>query len=291
MISQLINIGNWFKVLFQTFTSLGKVIVLTRRPDPLPKPQAKICSLLGNGPSLKETLNEDLHFLKQTELVAVNNFATSGYYETLQPTNYVIHDPAFYLYDGVNFKRADIEGTFKVISENTTWPINIYVQQRAKKSVYLKNLPIQNPNIRLVHYNYTIFEGISAVKHWFFEKGWAMPQAQNVLVVALYLGIRRKFEEIYLFGADHSWHEQYRLNDDNVLELKHEHFYSKSDNKHIVVIDVNHNSTVTMSQQFASLAKAFRGYEILKEFAKYQKVRVLNASKKTYIDAFSRIRI
>jgi hypothetical protein len=291
MIHKLINIGNWFKALFQTFLSMAKVLILTRRPDPLPKPQQRICSLLGNGPSLKQTLEEDLDFLKKTELVAVNNFATSGYYTTLQPANYVIHDPAYYLYDGVSFKRADIEATLKIIAEQTTWPINIYVQQRAKTSTFLKNLPIQNPNIRLIHYNYSIFEGFNFVKHWFFNKGWAMPQAQNVLVVALFLAINRRFDEIFMFGADHSWHEQFRLNEDNILEVKDLHFYSKSDTKHVVIIDVNDNSTVTMSQQFVSLSKAFRGYEVLRDFAKSKNIKIFNASKKTYIDAFARIKI
>jgi hypothetical protein len=291
LIPTLLAIQRFAADCLNTVLSMGKIVLLSRRPSALPAPSRRACSLLGNGPSLKETLAEDSQFLTETELFCVNNFAGTAEYSRLRPQNYVLHDPAYYLYDGVTFDRADIASTLKALREQTSWPLNVYVQQRAKKSAYLQALAQGNPHIRLVYYNYTIFYGFDWLKHWLFKQKWAMPQAQNVLVVALYLAINRRFERVYLFGADHSWHEQFRLGEDNLLELKHEHFYSTPDNKHIPIIDVNDPARVTMSMQFASLSKAFAGYEILKKFADYQKVTVLNASKKTYIDAFVRVKI
>ena len=290
MINTLLQFGDWLKTFGQTITSILKVIVLTRRPISLPLATQKHCSLLGNGPSLKQTLEEDLLFLEQTELVCVNNFAASPFFQQLKPQNYVIHDPAFYLYDGVTFKRPDIEDTLLKLRDKTDWKINLYVQQRAKKSTFLQNLPKVNPNIQLIYYNYTIFYGFEKIKHWFFKQNWAMQQAQNVLVVALYLALNRQFEQIFLFGADHSWHEQFKVGD-NGLEFKDVHFYDTKEVGFIPIYDVEKKETSSMSKQFASLSKAFAGYEVLKKYADYQKVSVLNASKKSYLDAFRRVKI
>jgi hypothetical protein len=285
-----LELGNWLKKFFNTLLSLVKVVLLTRKPSILPKVQKKQCSILGNGPSLRETLAQDIAFLEQTELVCVNNFAASEYFFKLKPQNYVLHDPAYYLYDGVTFKRADIEQTLLALQNNVDWSMNLYLQQRAKKSIFLQNLKQQNSNINLVYYNYTIFEGFDSIKHWFFKYNLAMPQAQNVMVVSLFLMVNRTFEQIFLFGADHSWHENFKVSEDG-LTFKDQHFYDKKQVGYVKIYDVEKKENATMSTQFLSLSKAFRGYDVLKKYAQFQKIKVLNASIKTYVDAFPIVKI
>jgi hypothetical protein len=119
-----------------------------------------------------------------------------------------------------------------------------------------------------------------------------MPQSQNILAASLYLAITRRFKEVYLFGADHSWHEEIRMSDTNELLMKQEHFYDKpGDIAHIPVYDVVKKETSRMSAQFASLSKAFYSYEVLRDYAASLNVQVLNASAKSYVDAFKRIKI
>ena len=117
-----------------------------------------------------------------------------------------------------------------------------------------------------------------------------MPQAQTVIIAAPTLMINRKFDTIYLFGADTSWHEQIRLNDQNQLLMKQVHFYDKpKDLTHeLVYSDKHRQRTSSMSSQFLSLYKVFRGYEVLRDYADHQGVRIVNASAKSYIDAFER---
>lgn len=290
MLHQVLIFQTFLSRGLQTAVSLLKVLVFSRWPKPLPVATNKVCSLLGNGPSLKETLETNLDFLKKTEVFCVNNFVSSPFFEVLKPQNYVLHDPGFYMYDGLTFTHEAIGATLNGLRERTTWPMNLYVQQKAKKSAYITNITRQNPNIRLVYYNYTIFYGYSWLKHWFFKKNLAMPQAQNVLVTALFLALNRKFVQVFLFGADHSWHEQLRLGSQG-LEVKDHHFYDKKEANYIPIFDFARKEHSTMRKQFESLAKAFAGYEVLREYAQYRGVEVLNASAKTYVDAFPVVKV
>ncbi len=46
-----------------------------------------------------------------------------------------------------------------------------------------------------------------------------------------------------------------------------------------------------MSSQFLALHKAFLGYEVLRDYAQSLGVQVFNASAKSYIDAFARVKL
>lgn len=293
MIEIVLKLQEFATKMVQTCVSLLKVLVMFQRPSALPSKKTKYCSVLGNGPSLKVTLEEDLEFLKTTELFCVNNFASSDYYPILKPQNYVLIDPAFFIYDGVTFDREDIRKTFKAITELTAWEINLYVPQKAKKSTFFREISKKNPNIKIVYFNYIIFKGFQTLSHWFYKTGIASIQSQTVLIAAIFLAINRKFEEIFLFGADTSWHEQFKVNNDNILTFRDVHFYNTdaSKEKDIPIYDVIKKQNMTMSVEFTYLARTFRGYELLGDYAKYQKVKIYNASAKSYIDAFERIKV
>ncbi len=110
-------------------------------------------------------------------------------------------------------------------------------------------------------------------------------------MAALFLMVNRRFREVYLFGADQSWHEQIRVTETNEFQMQNLHFY---DTGKAVAYAPTYNAgqgrSFAMASQFLSLYKVFRGYEVLREYANALNVRVLNASSKSYIDAFDRIR-
>ncbi|MNT50910.1 hypothetical protein D3C72_1878480 [compost metagenome] len=111
------------------------------------------------------------------------------------------------------------------------------------------------------------------------------------MAVVIFLCLNRGFKEIFVFGADHSWHEQFAIDENNHLLRRDIHFYDEKEVKHTTIIDVVHNQTSSMSQQFASLSKAFYSYEVLQEYSQYLNTKIYNASAKSYIDAFERIRL
>jgi hypothetical protein len=287
-----LQIGIFFKNLFSSFLSILKIILLSKLSLKLPKSTLKKAAILGNGPSLKTTLANDLDFIKTTDIYAVNLFSLSAEYTQIKPQNYVILDPAFFLFNPENDGRADIKKALACLIKDTTWVMKLFVSYKVKKSYFVQQIIQSNQNIQFCYFNYTIVEGFSWFRHRIFNLNLGMPQCQNILACALFLAIRRRYDEIYLFGADHSWHEEIRVNENNEIEVKQVHFYDNASQvKHAKILDVNTKVHSDLQTIFLSLHKAFYGYHILKQYANYQSVDVLNASTKSYIDAFERVKI
>lgn len=287
-----IQTGAFFKKLFSSFLSVLKIILLSKFSLKLPKSTLKKASVLGNGPSLKTTLANDLDFFKTTDIYAVNLFASATEFVQIKPQNYVALDPAFFLFSPENDGRADIKKTLDCLIKDTSWAMNMFVPYRAKKSYLVQQISQNNKNIQFCYFNYTIVEGFAWFRHRMFNLNLGFSQCQNILACALFLAIRRKYDEIYIFGADHSWHEEIRVSETNDIEIKQVHFYdNETQVKHQKVLDVNTNVHSDLQTTFLSLHKAFYGYQILKQYADYQGIKVYNASVKSYIDAFERVKI
>jgi hypothetical protein len=260
--------------------SLIKVLFLSNFSLRAAKATNPRCGILGNGPSLKVTLEQDVEFLNQLELIAVNLFSTTKEYTQLKPKNYLLLDWSFMNPDHWH-GRTGLRG----IVENTTWELNLFVPKKMLKSAYFSNELAQNPNIRPIPFNYTIVSGYTNLTHWLFKQGLGMPQCQNVLVATLFYALNMGFKEIYLFGADHSWHEMIKLDDHNNLVVSDTHFYGQKD------YDIAVRETSYMSQQLFSLHKAFYGYEVLARYARSLGIKVYNASTRSYVDVFEKVRI
>ncbi|WP_394995430.1 hypothetical protein [Emticicia sp.] len=287
-----LQIGAFFKNFFSSFLSILKVILLSKFSLKLPKATLKKAAILGNGPSLKTTLANDLDFIKTTDIYAVNLFSSSTEFTQIKPQNYVILDPAFFLFSPANDGREDIKKALDCLIKNTDWDMKLFVPYKAKKSYLVKQITQTKQNIQLCYYNYTIVEGFAWFRHRIFNLNLGMSQCQNILACALFLAIRRRYEAIYLFGADHSWHEEIRVSETNEIEVKQVHFYDNAAQiKHQKILDVNTNIHSNIQTIFLSLYKAFYGYSILRQYGDYQGIKIYNASTKSYIDAFERVKV
>jgi hypothetical protein len=269
--------------------SVVKVLVLSDFSVKLPPATRDRAALLGNGPSLAESLERDAAFLGTCELFCVNNFAQTEAYERLRPENVVFLDPYFSRFDGVASNHPVVRKTLDALQAKTTWPVTVYVPRPARRSAYWQQLT-RHPHLTVVFFNYTIVAGFRWSRHWLYRQNWGMPQSQNVLVAVLFLALNRGFRELYLFGADHSWHEQLRVADDNRLLLRDDHFYEQT-GPSVAIHDPKNRRESGIRLQFQSLAKAFFGYEVLAEYARQRGQRVRNASVKSYIDVFERVRV
>lgn len=272
-----------------SLVSVLKVLVQSRFGATLPAPQRSACSVLGNGPSLNDSLTHHLDFIRQTELVVVNSFALTDLFLDLKPQNYALHDPSYFFRDSNNV-RPDIQQTIDVLIQAVNWPMNLYVPRRANGSYLTNQIEAGNPQIRVVYYNYTVVTGFQGFRHWLYRRNLGMIQSQTVLMAALFLMVNRRFETVYLFGADQSWHEQIRVTDTNEFQMQNLHFYDKGQAvAYAPTYNAGQGRSFAMASQFLSLYKVFRGYELLRDYANTLNVRVLNASSKSYIDAFERV--
>jgi hypothetical protein len=113
-----------------------------------------------------------------------------------------------------------------------------------------------------------------------------MPRPHNVLIPTIYLAINLGFKKIFLFGADHSWHEEIKVDNKNLMTVNHQHFF---ENQEVRMPMYRLDGTnYFIHDIFRKLCLAFKGYFVLREYADFRKAAIKNASSKSYIDAFEK---
>lgn len=283
------KLGLFLKKLTNTCLSILKVIIQSRKIN-LPPAARKTCYILGNGPSLNESLKLYSGLLRESELYVVNGFAISEYFLQLKPQNYVFLDQYFTHYDGKYTPIPTVQQTYECLIATTSWPLNLFVPALTRNNPYWKEVQTANSNIKIHHYNYVIFRGFEPITHWFFSRNLAMPQCQNILGACIFLAINRKHEKVVLLGADHSWHEQLIVDENNTVSTLDKHFYNPGGTEVNLKKRVKKRDSYGVHIYFASLSKAFYSYWVLQRYAVTRGVTILNASSRTYIDAFERVK-
>ena len=244
----------------------------------------KNCLILGNGPSLINVLNGNYEYLASQNLIVVNGFSISEYYQKIQPSYYIITDPAFW---ARSFESKELQNKISSILDSilnkTTWSLILYVPHDGYN--VFKDYFFRNTNIQVVPYATNSYYGPN--KFTLYEKGVAMPHAQNVLIASIFIAMNIGYKEIILLGADHNWFENLVVDENNTVCLKDFQFY----NSNTVLkpwIRAN-GSKYKMYEVLTDLTSMFRGYFDLREYADYKKVLVHNATENSFIDAFERV--
>ena len=185
------------------------------------------CVILGNGPSLRDTLScqASLHFIKSRRKFCVNSFVNYPEFEVLKPEFMLLVDSFYWAKDLTGSLLAEFENTQKKL-QSITWSFTIFMPIKAKKWNPLMDISSQNKNIQIIYINTKTSS--RRIRFLEYKANKAMPPIQNVLVAGVYLAINIGFSKTFIFGADHSWHENIFLID-NMLHLKDTHFYDKED--------------------------------------------------------------
>jgi hypothetical protein len=283
-----INSDPFFKRCTDSFLSLGKIILRSKTGVKIPAADSKSIAVLGNGPSLKESLIKHPDFLKKHELLCVNSFSITDEYSALKPRYYVMLDPGLWLGDHETGKK-----TFEAIKNKTNWKITLFIPGTASSVSLFSELSKANKNVTIIFFNYTVYKGFTNLGYWLFRKNLAMPQSQNVLVASLFLSVNMGYKDVYLFGADHTWHENLHVNEENILCFRDTHFY-ESEQKVIYkpfYKGAHLQETFTIAEIFATWGKVFAGYYKLEAYAKHRNCTIYNASEVSFIDAFKRIKL
>ncbi len=275
------------KHIFQTgntLVSILKIIVSSRKTPDFPPLQSDTCIILGNGPSLKTSFQKYPGHFKRFPLICVNSFCLAPEYSELKPAYCIVLDPGLWKADN-DFVKSVVDA----LLIKTTWPINLIIPRAAYSSSFLKKLS-QNPHIHVHLINYVVYKGYAGIGHFFYRRNLAMPQCLNVLVASLFSAINLGYKKIEFFGADHNWHDQLAVREDNVVCVRQVHFYENKEEvsylpfyKTMLV-----KETFRMDEIFHSWAKVFHGYNLIRDYAKSRNVEITNASEVSFIDAFQR---
>lgn len=275
----------FFSNCLNLILSILKILIQSKLKVNFPPAKSDQCIILGNGPSLKQSLENERNFLLKYPLICVNSFSLTKEYTDLKPAYYVMHDPGLWLSESTLTK--DI---FNSITENTSWNLTLFIPRSARKSTYLNKIQSANPNIKVKFYNYTIYKGFEKIGFKLYKLNLAMPQSQNVLVASIFLCVNLGFKKIFILGADHTWHQDIIVDENNVLCTRHIHFYDSKETVNIKPFykGLHLKETFRMHEIYTAWAKVFFGYTVLYKYAKHRNSKIYNASEVSFIDAFER---
>lgn len=238
--------------------------------------------VLGNGPSLRQTIADNRDFLVSRDRLAVNFAANTPEFFDLCPTSYVLADPHFFSSLATDTNVERLWQNLRLVD----WEMTLFLPVAQKAFVQKMLLP---DKIKVSCYNLTPIEGFKCVSHKIFNAGLGMPRPRNVLIPSIMLAIREGYGKIYIAGADHSWTQTLWVDDQNRVVSVQPHFYEDNDAEKKRVATEYHN--YPLHQILQSLYIAFRSYFDIANYAASRNVEIYNITPESFIDAFPRLKI
>jgi hypothetical protein len=288
-------LAEYFKNLFHFFISIIRILTKSKFSVNIKKENGSNidCVILGNGPSLNDSFNNGLKkFSNNKSIFCVNAFALAKEYEEFQPNYYIFADPGLWNENSREIVKDLRDNIFEAIIKKTKWNITLFFPFEVKNTKIIYLLQSKNKFLNIKYYNKVTVNGFSWFRNVLYKYNLGMPRTQNVLIPTLILSLNLGFKKIYLFGADHSWHENLVLTENNLLCFRDIHFYDEKETINLIPINDNVSpNNVTIHQEFYSLYLTFKIYFQIKEYAKTKNATIINASSKTFIDAFERMNI
>lgn len=276
------SISNFISALGNTLVGIVKIATMSRLSTTGKQPHVHGDSLLilGNGPSLNETITNDLDILQTHPCMAVNFAANSDEYLRIKPRYYILADPHFFTSgDG----DTNVEHLFERIAQLTDWEMTLFIPSEHVKKF---DLPSANDKVTVCAYNCVGVEGFAAFENYVYAHGLAMPRPRNILIPALMVGICLGYKNIYICGADHSWTRTLSVSNDNKVVSVQPHFYKDNANEQARVTQVYEN--VRLHEILNSFYVAFKSYHTIKRYADTKHIKIYNATPGSFIDAFPR---
>ncbi|MEZ3532060.1 MAG: hypothetical protein K1V90_03185 [Muribaculaceae bacterium] len=275
------KIQNFAGTLAASAASLIKVALMSKGVSPQSSAgEGRSVVVMGNGPSLRKTIDEDGEWLCSHDLMAVNFAANTPDFFKLRPRFYVMADGHFFSGNATDPNVARLWGELGKVS----WKMSLWVPSKCRHLA--KALVIGNSNIELKTFNLTPVEGAGWLKRVLLDSGLGMPRPRNVMIPAIMVAMREGYKKIYLCGADHTWTQTLSVDDENFVVSVQPHFYKDNDDEHKRVRAAY--AGLHLHDVLGSMSIAFRSYWELADYARKRGVEIVNATPGSMIDAFPR---
>lgn len=261
----------------QSLKSMVKIAVSTRRSGVKRVDGADTIIIMGNGPSLADTIARDRDSLLGYPTMAVNFAANAPEFRELRPAYYVLADPHF-------FNNTSDPNVSRLIGNlnRVDWPMTLYVPFAARNVDTL----IANSNVTVGRFNAVAVEGWRWLERAAYSSGRGMPRPRNVLIPSIMIAMQAGFRNIYVAGADHSWMRTLEVNERNEVVSVQPHFY-KEDEQEVKRVRTEY-LRYPLHEIVYSFYVAFKAYHDIERYAAGRGVNIYNATPGSFIDAFRR---
>lgn len=234
--------------------------------------------IMGNGPSLRTNLDNNLELLKRSDTLAVNFAANTPEFRVVRPKYYVLADPHFFR--NISDKNvAALSESLKAVD----WRMTLFVPAKSRRSAARM---IGNPMVSVEGFNFLAAEGWKWLEQFMFRLRLGMPRPRNVLIPSIMIGIWLGYKKIYVLGADHSWLKTLDVDSDNRVVSVQPHFY-KEDSHEVERINRTYLD-LKLHQVLESMTIAFASYHKINAYASRCGITIINATPGSFIDAFPR---
>lgn len=272
------KISSWMGNMSSSLKSVVKLVLKSHRCTIKPvSGNDDSIIIMGNGPSLNDTIANHFNTLISSPTLAVNFAANAPQFVDLKPRYYVLADPHFFVAkDNVNVVK---------LMENLShvdWPMTLFVPFEAKK----RGFNLQNDNVTIEYFNFLAVEGFEWLENWAYSSGCGMPRPRNVLIPSIMIAMKLGYGNVYITGADHSWTKTLSVNERNEVVSIQPHFYKEDENeeKRIKVDYLKY----PLHQIVHSFYVAFKAYHDIQRYALHRGVNIYNSTPESFIDAFPR---
>lgn len=278
MMKTLEKIQSFLSNATATAASLIKIPLMSRRPTPRCRDRKDTIIIMGNGPSLRDAMENDMDTLMAFPRLAVNLSALAPEFRSLRPQYYILADIAFFLKE----KTGKVPALWEALA-SVDWPMTLFLPATARRMPEVNRLP---ENITVKFYNLTPAEGWRWLMHPIYDSGLAMPRPRNVLIPSIMAAMREGFRRVALIGADHNWSKTLWVTERNCVVSVQPHFYKDDDKELRRAEEIFKN--VRLHEVYENYAIAFKSYHTLKAYTDRRGVEIINTTPGSFIDAFPR---
>lgn len=165
--------------------------------------------------------------------------------------------------------------------------MTIYVPaQNLKQFVEFSRLV--NSNIKVLGVNTIIYNGFEKFRSFFYRVGLSSPPPQTVTNLAIFVGINTGYQNIDLFGVDHTFLSALMVNEKNQLCQMYSHSYDEGEVEYKVVTRTDNNKIWKVGEYIIACGNMFLSHDLLENYAKSIDCRIINNTKCSMIDSYER---
>jgi hypothetical protein len=243
-------------------------------------------AIVANGPTLRSDLERMQRSVKVDEYICVNHLADTDLFTQLRPKMYVFSDPYFYSKDASNELVAARMATFENINSKCDWPMIIVMPNGSSVESFAEKFE-RNPHLQVCWFNGTGFPAnYNALLGKLWDFGLCAPPG-NVLVQSLYLCGFMRTNEVFLLGANWSFHTNIEVDQrTNEFYKVRNHVYGTR--KELSFTCHRKIERANLEHEFRSLYVGFKELRASWDYLSARKVKVVNFTENSFIDVFPR---
>lgn len=251
---------------------------------PAGKKNGETLYVMGNGPSLKDDLPSIIEACRQPghHALAVNFCAATEEFFQVKPAVYCLLDGLFFTH---SHSEDKVRAMYELLNSKVDWPMELVLPASFAKHIrdFVK---IDNPNIKKTFINTLTYTGPESLAHRYYRKGYAMPAAQNIVIMGIMVALNRGYSNIRLYGVDHTFLDGIGVDEDNHVVFRDTHFYGAQQR----VLTDKDGKPYHLSRYLGVLSITFDSHLKLMAYAEELGTDILNCTRNSMIDAYPRLK-